>query len=40
MVQSHNRRMALSWYLASIAVADTVELSIGEFSTHSREINF
>ena len=31
MVQSHNRRMTLSWYLASIAVVDTVELAIGKF---------
>ena len=32
MIQPHNRHSSMSLYLASIAVVDTIILSIGEYS--------
>ena len=30
MIQPHNRHMAMSWYLAAVAIMDTIVLLIGE----------
>ena len=30
MVQPHNRQLGMSWYLASIAVADSLVLTVGK----------
>ena len=34
MVQPHNRHMSMSWYLAVIAVADNIVLSVGTFNVY------
>ena len=39
MVQPENRQSTMSHYLAAIAVADTIVLGIGKFSSLSRKIN-
>ena len=31
MIQPHNRHTSMSWYLAALAVVDTIVLAIGNF---------
>ena len=31
MIQPHNRHSSMSWYLAALAVVDTIVLAIGNF---------